>query len=70
MMILLSVCLFILQKRAVRSVYNPRARDSQRDVFKDAGIITIASQILYYNFLLSDNIHNVIVNAKYSPLKS
>ena len=64
----MQIAMFILQKRAVRSVYNPRARDSQRDVFKDADIITIGSQILYYNFLFSDDIY--IVNAKFSPLKS
>ena len=43
--------IFILQKRAVRYIYTLRARDSLRDVFKDAGIITVASQFIYYNIL-------------------
>ena len=50
--------IFILQKRAVRYIYNLRARDSLRDVFKNAGIITVASQFLYYNILfVRQNIH-------------
>ena len=44
--------IFILQKRAVRYIYNLRARDFLRDVFKDADIITAASQFVYYNILL------------------
>ena len=40
--------IFILQKRAARSIYNRTAQESLRDVFKDAGINTVASQLVYY----------------------
>ena len=43
--------IFILPKRAMRYIYNLRARDSLRDVFKDASFITVASQFVYYNIL-------------------
>ena len=41
--------IFILQKRAVRYIYNLRARDSLRNVFQDTGIIIVASQFVYYS---------------------
>lgn len=43
--------IFILQKRAVRAIYNLRARDSLRNVFNEAGILTVPSQYIYCNIL-------------------
>lgn len=39
--------IFILQKRAVRSIYNLGSRDSLRDRFKEIDILTVASQYIY-----------------------
>ena len=43
--------IFILQKRAVRAIYQLSARDSLRDIFKDIGILTVASQFIFANLI-------------------
>ena len=49
---------------AKSSIYNLRARNFDRDVFKDAGIITVASQFVYYNILfVLQNIQCYIKNS-------
>lgn len=44
-------CVFILQKRAVRAIYNLGNRVSLRDKFGESGILTFASQYIYENLL-------------------
>lgn len=39
--------IFILQKRAVRSIYNLGARVSLKELFKEINILTVASQFIY-----------------------
>ncbi|KAI8423332.1 hypothetical protein MSG28_014346 [Choristoneura fumiferana] len=39
--------IFILQKRAVRSIYNLGSRDSLRERFKEINILTVASQYIH-----------------------
>ncbi|XP_073947822.1 uncharacterized protein [Choristoneura fumiferana] len=51
--------IFILQKRAVRSIYNLGSRDSLRERFKEINILTVSSQYIH------DCIHTRIS----SPLK-
>ncbi|MBF2449424.1 hypothetical protein IA800_13795, partial [Listeria seeligeri] len=43
--------IFILQKRAIRSIYNLGARDSLREFFKKIDILTVASQYVYVNIM-------------------
>lgn len=60
--------IFVLQKRAVRSIYGLGARVSLREKFKDASILTVASQYILENimyvrknineFKLNSDIHN------------
>lgn len=42
---------FILQKRAVRAIYNLKSRDSLKEVFKKIDILTIASQFIFENIM-------------------
>lgn len=61
--------IFILQKRAVRAIYCMKSRDSLREKFKEANILTVASQFIYSNILYvhknldlfpkNSNIHNI-----------
>ncbi|CAH2211312.1 jg23354 [Pararge aegeria aegeria] len=43
--------IFILQKRAVRSIYKLKSRESLREKFKEIGILTVASQYIYNNIV-------------------
>ena len=43
--------IFVLQKRAIRSIYNLSTRDSLREIFKDTNILTVASQYIYENIM-------------------
>lgn len=43
--------IFVLQKRAIRSIYNLRARESVRELFKEISILTVASQYIYENIV-------------------
>lgn len=43
--------IFVLQKRAIRAVYNMMPRDSLRDHFKEIDVLTMASQYIYENIL-------------------
>ncbi|RVE47616.1 hypothetical protein evm_007713 [Chilo suppressalis] len=47
--------IFILQKRAVRSIYQLSSRTSLREKFKEIGILTVASQFIYNCILLVKN---------------
>lgn len=50
--------IFVLQKRAVRAIYQLGARDSLKDFFKEIGILTVASQYIFANILyIRQNIH-------------
>ena len=42
---------FILQKRAIRSIYKLKPRESLRDKFKEIGILTVACQYIYNNLV-------------------
>lgn len=42
---------FILQKRAVRSIYNKGPRESLRDFFKEINILTLPSLYIYENIM-------------------
>lgn len=41
--------IFVVQKRAIRSIYNLGSRVSLRERFKEIGILTVASQYIYAN---------------------
>lgn len=43
--------IFILQKRAIRAIYNLRRRDSLRELFKEINILTVAAQFIYENIM-------------------
>lgn len=43
--------IFILQKRAVRAIYNKRPRESLRDFFKQINILTLPSLYIYENIM-------------------
>lgn len=50
--------IFVLQKRAIRFIYNLRPRDSLREMFKNIDILTVASQyILDCILYVRKNIH-------------
>ena len=50
--------IFILQKRAIRAIYNLRRRDSLRELFKDIGIMTVHCQYIYENIMyVRKNLH-------------
>lgn len=49
---------FVLQKRAIRAIYQLGSRISLRELFKDIGILTVASQFIFANILyIRQNIH-------------
>ena len=39
--------IFVLQKRAIRSIYGLKRRDSLRELFKEINILTVASQYIF-----------------------
>ncbi|CAF4802117.1 unnamed protein product [Pieris macdunnoughi] len=43
--------IFILQKRAIRAIYNLKCRESLRDKFKEINILTFPSQYIYENIM-------------------
>lgn len=43
--------IFVLQKRAVRSIYNLSSRSSLRERFSEFNILTVASQFIYENII-------------------
>ena len=50
--------IFILQKRAIRAIYNLRRRDSLRDRFKEINIMTVPCQYIYENIMyVRKNLH-------------
>lgn len=56
--------IFIIQKRAVRAIYNLGARVSLKDRFKEVDILTVASQYIYENIMfVRKNIDKYTKNA-------
>lgn len=56
--------IFVLQKRAVRSIYELKARDSLRDKFKEANILTVACQYILENIMyVRKNLHEFKLNS-------
>ena len=50
--------IFILQKRAIRSIYQLRCRDSLRELFKVIDILTVPCQYIFANIMyVRKNIH-------------
>ncbi|KAJ8736617.1 hypothetical protein PYW08_007273 [Mythimna loreyi] len=50
--------IFILQKRAIRAIYNLRRCDSLRELFKNINIMTVACQYIYENIMyVRKNLH-------------
>lgn len=43
--------IFVLQKRAIRSIYKLRGRDSLRELFKEISILTLPSQYIFDNIM-------------------
>ena len=43
--------IFILQKRAIRAIYELRRRDSLRELFKEINIMTVPCQYIYENIM-------------------
>ncbi|CAG9784751.1 unnamed protein product [Diatraea saccharalis] len=65
--------IFILQKRAVRAIYNLRSRESVREIFKEINILTVASQYIYENydsFTKKCSVHNLNTRNKNKLLAS
>jgi hypothetical protein len=60
--------IFILQKRAIRNIYNLGSRVSLKDRFKEINVLTVASQYIYENIMyirknldmykLNSDVHN------------
>ncbi|CAK1577859.1 unnamed protein product [Parnassius mnemosyne] len=46
-----SETIFVLQKRAIRAIYNIKPRESLTDKFKEINILTLASQYIYENLM-------------------
>ncbi|GBP51561.1 Probable chitinase 2 [Eumeta japonica] len=51
--------MFVLQKRAVRAIYQLGPRASVRNKFKKIGILSLASQFIYENLLYGKKFRNV-----------
>ena len=50
--------IFILQKRAVRAIYNLHRRESLRELFKRINIMTVPCQFIYENIMyVRKNLH-------------
>jgi len=70
--------IFVLQKRAIRSIYNMKSRDSLRERFKELNILTVASQYIYENLMYARknicnfpkkcDIHNINTRNKYKRI--
>lgn len=43
--------IFVLQKRAIRAIYNLNRRHSLKDLFKEINVLTVASQYIYENLM-------------------
>ncbi|CAK1578681.1 unnamed protein product, partial [Parnassius mnemosyne] len=43
--------IFVLQKRAIRAIYNLKPKESLRQKFKEINILTLASQCIYENVM-------------------
>ena len=56
--------IFVLQKRAVRAIYQLGTRVSLREKFKEIGIMTVASQYIYVNIIHVRQ--NIQLYSKYS----
>lgn len=66
--------IFVLQKRAVRSIYRLKARTSLREKFKESGIMTLACQYIYSNIIYAykniekyvkkEDLHNINLRNK------
>ncbi|KAG6439358.1 hypothetical protein O3G_MSEX000706 [Manduca sexta] len=53
--------IFVLQKRAIRSIYLQSPRCSLREIFKEANILTVASQFIFANLVyVHKNIENFL----------
>lgn len=60
--------IFVLQKRAIRAIYNLSCRHSLRDKFKEINIMTVASQYVYENLIYVKK--NINLYSKYSDIHS
>ena len=50
--------IFILQKRAIRAIYDLRRRDSLRELFQEINIMTVPCQYIYENIMyVRKNLH-------------
>ena len=55
--------IFVLQKRAIRAIYNLDPKDSLMQKFKEINILTVASQYIFENVIVlyvKKNINNFI----------
>jgi len=60
--------IFVLQKRAIRAIYNLSPRHSLREKFKEINIMTVPSQFIYENLLYTHK--NIILFKKSSDVHS
>ena len=60
--------IFILQKRAIRAIYNLGSRASLKELFKEIGILTVASQYILANIMFIK--HNIHLYSKNSDIHS
>ncbi|KAJ8735839.1 hypothetical protein PYW07_007459 [Mythimna separata] len=54
--------IFVLQKRAIRSIYNLSPRHSLRDKFMEIKVMTVPSQYIYENILYAHKNKNMFQN--------
>jgi nicotinamide mononucleotide adenylyltransferase len=63
--------IFIIQKRAVRNIYNMKPRESLRDVFKEINILTLPSLYILSNILyVRKNLHRYNKNSDFHCLNT
>lgn len=56
--------IFVLQKRAIRSIYNLNSRESLRKRFREFNILTVASQYIFDNLLyIHKNKNTYLINS-------
>ena len=58
--------IFVLQKRAIRSIYKLSPRYSLREKFKEINVLTVPSQFIYENLLYAHK--NINLFKKYSDI--
>ena len=63
--------IFILQKRAIRAIYEMRPRESLRYLFKEINILTLPSLYIYENIMyVRKNLHKFKLNSDHHNMNT